>query len=134
MGTEGISREGVIRAPVNGVVIKRNVEEGETAVVGTMNNAGTVLMTVADVGTMIVKAGVNEVDIGKVSLVAPLPWVIKLHVINFFVLLLVFPFSRLVHIWSVPLFYFTRRHIIWRRWPMSFLAFLYLARRALIFG
>jgi len=34
-------------------------------------NAGTVLMTVADVGTMIVKAGVNEVDIGKVRLDQP---------------------------------------------------------------
>ena len=38
----------------------------------------------------------------QVSLVAPLPWVIKLHVINFFVLLAVFPFSRLVHIVTYP--------------------------------
>ncbi|MFI5170224.1 MAG: efflux RND transporter periplasmic adaptor subunit, partial [Vicinamibacterales bacterium] len=34
-------------------------------------NAGTVLMTVADVETMIIKAGVNEVDIGKVRLQQP---------------------------------------------------------------
>jgi HlyD family secretion protein len=34
-------------------------------------NAGTVLMTVADVETMIIKAGVNEVDIGKVRLEQP---------------------------------------------------------------
>jgi HlyD family secretion protein len=34
-------------------------------------NAGTVLMTVADVGTMIIKAGINEVDIGKVRLEQP---------------------------------------------------------------
>jgi HlyD family secretion protein len=34
-------------------------------------NAGTVLMTVADVDTMIIKAGINEVDIGKVRLDQP---------------------------------------------------------------
>jgi nitrate reductase gamma subunit len=44
----------------------------------------------------------------SVSLVAPLPWIIKLHVINFFVLLAVFPFSRLVHILAYPLGYLIR--------------------------
>jgi hypothetical protein len=34
-------------------------------------NAGTVLMTVADVSTMIIKAGINEVDIGKIRLDQP---------------------------------------------------------------
>lgn len=42
------------------------------------------------------------------GLVAPLPWVIKLHAINFFVLLAVFPFSRLVHIITYPLGYLIR--------------------------
>ncbi len=44
----------------------------------------------------------------QVSLVAPLPWVIKLHVINFFVLLAVFPFSRLIHIVMYPFGYLFR--------------------------
>jgi nitrate reductase gamma subunit len=44
----------------------------------------------------------------QVSLVAPLPWVIKLHVINFFVMLIVFPFSRLIHIAMYPLGYLFR--------------------------
>jgi nitrate reductase gamma subunit len=44
----------------------------------------------------------------SVGLVAPLPWLIKLHVINFFVLLAVFPFSRLVHILAYPLSYLIR--------------------------
>lgn len=39
---------------------------------------------------------------------APLPWIIKLHVINFFVLLAVFPFSRLVHIVTFPIQYLVR--------------------------
>ena len=53
----------------------------------------------------------------QVSLVAPLPWVIKLHVINFFVLLVVFPFSRLVHIITYPLGYLLRpwQVVIWNR-------------------
>ena len=42
------------------------------------------------------------------SLIAPLPWLIKLHVINFFVLLAVFPFTRLVHIITYPLGYLIR--------------------------
>lgn len=39
---------------------------------------------------------------------APLPWIIKLHVVNFFVLLAVFPFSRLVHIVTFPIQYLVR--------------------------
>jgi nitrate reductase gamma subunit len=44
----------------------------------------------------------------QVGLVAPLPFVIKLHVLNFFVLLAIFPFSRLVHIVTYPLGYLFR--------------------------
>jgi nitrate reductase gamma subunit len=55
------------------------------------------------------------------SLVSPLPWVIQLHVINFFVLLAVFPFSRLIHIITVPLGYLFRpwQIVIWLRHPGS---------------
>ena len=53
----------------------------------------------------------------NVTLVAPLPWVIKLHVFNFFVLLVVFPFSRLVHIVTYPLSYLMRpwQIVVWYR-------------------
>jgi nitrate reductase gamma subunit len=44
----------------------------------------------------------------RLELVAPLPWIIKLHVANFFVLLIVFPFSRLIHIITYPLSYLIR--------------------------
>lgn len=43
-----------------------------------------------------------------VSLVAPLPWIIKLHVLGFFITLAVFPFSRLMHIITFPLDYLLR--------------------------
>lgn len=51
------------------------------------------------------------------ELVAPLPWVIKLHVLNFFILLIVFPFSRLVHIVTYPIGYLLRpwQIVIWAR-------------------
>jgi nitrate reductase gamma subunit len=51
------------------------------------------------------------------ELVAPLPWVIQLHALNFFVLLAVFPFSRLVHIITLPLGYLLRpwQIVIWER-------------------
>lgn len=51
------------------------------------------------------------------GLVAPLPWVIKLHVINFFILLAVFPFSRMVHIITYPIGYLIRpwQIVIWNR-------------------
>jgi nitrate reductase gamma subunit len=40
--------------------------------------------------------------------VAPLPWVLKTHVLAFFAFLAVFPFSRLVHIITLPLQYLFR--------------------------
>lgn len=53
----------------------------------------------------------------QVALVAPLPWLIKVHVINFFLLLAVFPFSRLLHIATYPLRYLFRpwQIVIWNR-------------------
>jgi len=61
-----------VSSPMDGIVIRRPVELGDTVMSGVSSfNAGTVLMTVADVGTMIIKAGINEVDIGKVHLEQP---------------------------------------------------------------
>jgi HlyD family secretion protein len=57
-----------IFSPMNGVIIDRPVELGETVTGSGSFNAGTVISTVADLGTMLVKAGINEVDIGKIHL------------------------------------------------------------------
>ncbi|HEU5210574.1 MAG TPA: efflux RND transporter periplasmic adaptor subunit [Longimicrobiales bacterium] len=53
----------VIRAPMDGVVTRLNVEEGETAIVGTMNNVGSLLLTVADLGAMEAVVRVDETDV-----------------------------------------------------------------------
>jgi HlyD family secretion protein len=59
-------------APMDGIVLTKNVEIGESITSGVSSfNAGTVLFSVADVSKMIVKAGVNEVDIGKIKVGMP---------------------------------------------------------------
>ena len=58
----------VIRAPMDGVVTRLNVEEGETAIVGTMNNAGSLLLTVADLATMEAVVKVDETDLPELHL------------------------------------------------------------------
>lgn len=55
-------------APMSGVVVRRAVEEGEVAVIGTMNNAGTVLLTIADLSVMEAELEVDETDIGTVRM------------------------------------------------------------------
>jgi HlyD family secretion protein len=57
-----------IIAPASGVIIGRGVEQGETVVGGTSAfGGGTELFTMADLSTLLVKAAINEVDIGKVQ-------------------------------------------------------------------
>ncbi|MEO5510596.1 MAG: efflux RND transporter periplasmic adaptor subunit [Longimicrobiales bacterium] len=58
----------VIRAPMNGVVTRLNVDEGETAIVGTMNNSGSLLLTVADLSSMEAVVRVDETDMPEVQL------------------------------------------------------------------
>ena len=59
-------------APMDGTVLTKNAEIGESITSGVSSfNAGTILFTVADVSKMIVKAGVNEVDIGKIRVGMP---------------------------------------------------------------
>ena len=56
-----------IRAPIDGTITRLNAEVGELVVVGTMNNAGTVIMTIGDLARMRVRAQVAEADIAKVQ-------------------------------------------------------------------
>jgi len=59
-------------SPMNGTVIKKNVEVGQTVTSGVSSfNEGTIVYTVADLGSMLIKASVNEVDIGRIRLNMP---------------------------------------------------------------
>jgi HlyD family secretion protein len=57
-----------IESPIDGIITRRNIEQGETAVVGTMNNAGTVLLQVADMSVIEAEVEVDETDIPNVQL------------------------------------------------------------------
>ena len=57
-----------IESPINGIVTRRNIEEGEMVVVGTMNNAGTVLLTIADMSVIEAEVEVDETDIPSLAL------------------------------------------------------------------
>jgi HlyD family secretion protein len=58
----------ILNSPIDGLVTRRNIEQGETAVMGTMNNAGTVLLTIADMSVLEAEVEVDETDIPTVSL------------------------------------------------------------------
>lgn len=57
-----------ILSPFDGVVTRRNIEEGETVVIGTMNNPGTVLLTIADMSVIEAEVEVDETDIPTVKI------------------------------------------------------------------
>jgi HlyD family secretion protein len=57
-----------IVSPMDGLVTRRNIEEGETVVTGTMNNAGTVLLTIADMSVIDTEIEVDETDIPYVQI------------------------------------------------------------------
>jgi len=58
-------------APMDGIVIRKNADVGETAISGTLNNAGSLLMTVADLSVMKVEVDVDETDVVDVALGQP---------------------------------------------------------------
>lgn len=59
----------VIRAPISGLIISRNVEEGNIIASGISNvSGGTLLMQIAQVDSVFIVASVDETDIGKVEL------------------------------------------------------------------
>jgi HlyD family secretion protein len=69
--TQHSLRQSRFEAPFNGIVTRRNVEVGDTAVVGTMNNPGTVLLTIADMSVIEAEVEVDETDIPLVQMNQP---------------------------------------------------------------
>jgi HlyD family secretion protein len=60
-----------ILSPIDGLVTRRNIEEGETVMMGTMNNAGTVLLTIADLSVIEAEVEVDETEIPFVAIGQP---------------------------------------------------------------
>ena len=57
----------IYNSPIDGIITSLRVEEGEVAMIGTMNNPGTVLMTIADLSVMEVEVEVDETDVVNVN-------------------------------------------------------------------
>ena len=60
-----------IESTIDGIVTRRNVQEGETAVIGTMNNAGTVLLELADMSVIQAEVEVDETNVPHVQIGQP---------------------------------------------------------------
>lgn len=56
-----------MRAPMGGIITALPVEEGEVAVIGTMNNPGTKLLTIADMSVVEAVMEVDETDVPNVK-------------------------------------------------------------------
>ncbi len=56
-----------ITSPIDGVITSLNTEEGETVIVGTTNNPGSIIMEIADLSSMLLKAQVDEANIAPVE-------------------------------------------------------------------
>lgn len=58
----------IIQAPMSGKVTRLNVEEGETVVIGTMNNPGSLILTISDLSVVEAVVEVDETDVPEISL------------------------------------------------------------------
>ena len=58
----------IIRAPMDGKITRLNVEEGETVIIGTMNNPGSLILTISDLSVIEVVVQVDETDVPEISL------------------------------------------------------------------
>ncbi|WP_103665968.1 efflux RND transporter periplasmic adaptor subunit [Gracilimonas amylolytica] len=63
--------ESVIRAPIDGYILEELVDVGEPVVPLTSYQAGTPLMTIAEMENLLFKGTVDEIDIGKVEIGMP---------------------------------------------------------------
>ena len=57
----------IIYSPIDGIVTRVNAKYGEMVVMGTMNNAGTVIMEVSDLSEMQVDAQIDETNVASVK-------------------------------------------------------------------
>ena len=57
-----------ITAPIDGVVTRLDVEEGEMVVIGVQNQPGTILMTVSDLSAINAEVKVAEADVLRLAL------------------------------------------------------------------
>ena len=67
----GAGMESVVRASAAGTLLERLVNPGDPVVPLTSYQAGTDLATIAEMGDLIFKGTVDEIDVGKLAKIAP---------------------------------------------------------------
>ncbi|RKY79574.1 hypothetical protein DRQ12_03475 [candidate division KSB1 bacterium] len=61
-------KDTILKAPISGIILQKNVQAGQIIASGISNvTGGTLILTVADLNKVYVKASVDETDIGKVE-------------------------------------------------------------------
>ena len=56
-----------LRSPIDGTVTQLNAEKGEITLTGTMNNPGTVIMVVSDMGEILSEVDVDETRVARIE-------------------------------------------------------------------
>ncbi len=67
----GQTIDAVIKAPIGGFILEKNINIGDPVVPLTSYQEGTVLMTLANMDSLIFKGTVDEIDVGKLSIGMP---------------------------------------------------------------
>ena len=64
--------ESVVRAPIDGIILQKYVEKGQIIASGVNSvSGGTPIVDIADMRSVYVAAGIDEIDIGKIKIGQP---------------------------------------------------------------
>lgn len=63
----GVEIESIVKAPIDGFVLKKNVEVGDPVTPLTSYQEGTVLMKMANMERLLFKGTVDEIDVGRMK-------------------------------------------------------------------
>ncbi|MCD6379721.1 efflux RND transporter periplasmic adaptor subunit [bacterium] len=63
--------ESIIKAPISGKILEKKINIGDPVVPLTSYQAGTILMTIADMDSLLFRGTVDEIDVGKLDLKMP---------------------------------------------------------------
>ncbi len=64
--------ESIVRAPIDGIILQKYVEKGQIIASGISNvSGGTPIVDIADMSSVYIQAGVDEIDIGKIKVGQP---------------------------------------------------------------
>lgn len=64
--------ESIVRAPISGIILQKYVEEGQIIASGISNvSGGTPIVDIADMSSVYIEAGVDEIDVRRVNIGQP---------------------------------------------------------------